>query len=84
MPWRVIISARAAREMDRLPERDRDATLEALKRFADDPATGDLRKLGGRAGIWRLRVGRWRVLMRLDNATGAAEVQRVVDRKDAY
>jgi mRNA-degrading endonuclease RelE of RelBE toxin-antitoxin system len=44
----------------------------------------DVTKLGGGGNRWRLRVGRWRVLLELDNAAGAITIARVVDRKDAY
>jgi mRNA-degrading endonuclease RelE of RelBE toxin-antitoxin system len=43
---------------------------------------GDLKKLQGKLKDWRLRTGKWRVLVTLDNDT--ALVTKVDDRKDAY
>ena len=45
MPWRVEISRRAARDLDRLPIEDQNAVLGALTKLADDPSAVDLRKL---------------------------------------
>jgi len=84
MPWRVDISRRGGRELDRLPIEDRNAVLDALAKLADDPSAVDLRKLAGQPNGWRLRVGRWRVLLKADNQTGTMRVDRVLDRRDAY
>jgi mRNA-degrading endonuclease RelE of RelBE toxin-antitoxin system len=84
MPWRVEVSSHAQRDLQRLPRRDREAVIEALRRLGIDPGAADMKKLGGRRGEWRLRVGRWRVLLDLDNADGLITVSRIVARKDAY
>jgi mRNA-degrading endonuclease RelE of RelBE toxin-antitoxin system len=44
----------------------------------------DVIKLGGGGNRWRLRVGRWRVILALDNTAGTITVTRVLDRKEAY
>jgi mRNA interferase RelE/StbE len=84
MPWRVDISRRAERDLDRLPIEDRNAVIGALRRMADDLSSVDLRKLGGSANRWRLRVGRWRVILDSDNQSGTMTAARVLDRRDAY
>jgi mRNA-degrading endonuclease RelE of RelBE toxin-antitoxin system len=56
----------------------------ALRRLRDEPGAGDLKKLAGRSGEWRLRVGRWRVILGLDNASGIITVVRVLPRDRAY
>ncbi len=58
--------------------------MTALRSLAVDPSTVDLRKLAGTPNGWRLRVGRWRVLLEADNRTGTMRVDRVLDRRDAY
>jgi mRNA-degrading endonuclease RelE of RelBE toxin-antitoxin system len=44
----------------------------------------DMTKLAGRGNRWRLRVGRWRVIIDVDNSTGEMLITRVLARKDAY
>jgi len=84
MPWRVELGRRGERDLDRLPVEDQDAVLVALQRLSDDPSRVDFRKLAGRSNGWRLRVGRWRVLLEGDNRSGVMTVTRVLDRRDAY
>jgi mRNA-degrading endonuclease RelE of RelBE toxin-antitoxin system len=56
----------------------------ALDRLPHEFGALDMAKLAGGGNRWRLRVGRWRVILDLDNASGTALVARVVARKDAY
>ena len=55
----------------------------ALDRFAQG-GYGDVRKLEGPDGEYRLRVGSWRILFVLEDGGRAIVVTRVLDRRDAY
>jgi mRNA-degrading endonuclease RelE of RelBE toxin-antitoxin system len=84
MPWRVDLSRRGARDFTRLsPEQQRAVTL-ALGRLIDNPASVDFAELGGTQDRWRLRVGRWRIILDGDNRAGLMTVARIHDRRDAY
>ena len=63
MPWRLIVTRPAEKDLADLPGPDKLAVLAALERLVNNPGTADLRKLTGRPNEWRLRVGRWRVLL---------------------
>jgi len=84
MAWSVIFSRRALRDLQDLDEETRKLILERIKAAAVDPASADLRKLGGRSAEWRIRVGNWRVIIELDSSTGTMTVLRVLSRRDAY
>jgi len=84
MPWEVRLSARGEKELSRLPRGEREAIQRALRRLPNDFGTMDVAKLAGVGNWWRLRDGRWRVMLDLDDATGTISVTRVVARKDAY
>ena len=55
--------------------------LASLTRMQTD-LSGDVKKLTGRESMYRLRVGSYRVLFRLEG--NAIAVYAVKDRKDAY
>ncbi len=55
-----------------------------LDRLSMDVGSTDIGKLAGRRGEWRIRVGRWRVILELDNTAGLINVARVLPRKDTY
>ena len=48
------------------------------------PQAADLKKLKGSQDMWRLRVGDWRVILRLDREQGILYVLRVRHRREAY
>lgn len=84
MPWELIVAPRARRDLMQLAARDRDAVRTALDDLSDDPGRVDIAKLRGRPNEWRLRVGRWRVILELDNTTGTIRALRVLPRGRAY
>jgi mRNA interferase RelE/StbE len=84
MPWRWVFTRRAERDLLALPVRDREAVSRALDRALADLGAGHLKKLGGRGNEWRLRVGRWRIRLDLDNANGVISVMRILPRGEAY
>jgi mRNA interferase RelE/StbE len=45
---------------------------------------GDILKLAGGSGLYRLRVGDWRVLLTLDDGGQIVSIARIVNRCDAY
>ena len=56
---------------------------DAVARYADDDQ-GDVRKMAGSSGLYRLRVGDWRVLFTLDDGGRTVAIARVLNRRDAY
>jgi mRNA interferase RelE/StbE len=81
--WRVEITPPARRDLRRVDPPVRRRVLAALDHLVADPPTGDVIKLQGREE-WRLRVGDWRVLVRLDRDQFAIFVLRVLPRGRAY
>lgn len=82
MPWTRQTKRRAARDLDDLSSGDRVAVEGAIERLLDDPGSVDLTKLAGRGNQWRMRVGRWRVILELDTAAGTITVLRVLPRNE--
>lgn len=79
----VVYTARAERDLRSLPRQIRDRIRETVERFAES-GHGDLRKLQGSEGMYRLRVGDYRVIFRYQDGQLTILVLRVLDRKDAY
>ena len=81
MTYRLFVSEAAREQLRSLPKevrRNIGFRIEALQQ----DLTGDVKKLSGKANLYRLRVGGHRVLFRL--VGDAVEVYAVKDRKDAY
>lgn len=81
MPQQYVMSEPALREMFDLPDHARDRVLRQLRRLADDPVDHGLnvKKMHGRDGLYRLRIGDWRVFF---TRGSLVEVQGVRRRQD--
>lgn len=75
-----MIAPAATKALRKLPRNERERILTAIERL---PA-GDVRSLKGRQGEWRLRVGDWRALIRLDLETRVIVMTAVKPRGRAY
>jgi mRNA interferase RelE/StbE len=79
----VEYATRAERDLAEVPAGQRGRIREAIERLADT-GHGDVKKLQGRDGEWRLRVGSWRVIFKLEQGRLVVLVLRVLPRRDAY
>ncbi len=84
LPWvnfRLEISEEALAQLRVLPKEARRRIGFRLDALQED-FRGDVKKLAGQAGRYRLRVGEYRVLFALEK--DLIMVHQVKDRKDAY
>ena len=86
MNRRVIWSERALDDLGLVARQDR-RTAQRISDMVDQLAEhnlGDVKKLAGEAGEYRLRVGSWRVLFTFQDGGRTLLVSRVLNRRDAY
>ena len=86
MSRRVSWRRRAQAELDQIAHRMPGMAgriRDAIARYSDTEL-GDVQKLSAREGIYRLRVGDWRILFTLDDGGQTLVIQRVLNRRDAY
>ena len=82
-PWGVQVTPRARRDVRNLDAPVRRRVHEALERLAENPSAAQLVRLHGSDEL-RLRVGDWRVRLRLDSAARTIVVLRVLPRGRTY
>jgi len=79
----VELSARARRDLRRLPRGYLAAVANSLRGLVDDPLAG--KPLGGDlAGLRSLRVGMYRIVYRFDDRSQVLQVVWVRHRGEAY
>ncbi|HEY8394945.1 MAG TPA: type II toxin-antitoxin system RelE/ParE family toxin [Thermaerobacter sp.] len=86
-PWRIVVSKEAEKTLRRLDRSTRLRLRDAIDRLAEGPhpAPGrDVRPLQGHPGLYRLRVGDWRVLFAVEEAEQALLVLAIRPRGQAY
>jgi mRNA-degrading endonuclease RelE of RelBE toxin-antitoxin system len=83
--WLLIWDPEAVSILEGLARRDPRLAQRIRQRVAGFAATGqgDIRKLSGGHGEWRLRIGDWRVIFVFD-PPGSITILAISDRRDAY
>ena len=81
--WRVEIHDRFEKKLARLARPERENILKMLEKLSNDPFVLDLKSLRGRTD-WRLRVGAWRLLLRMDADARVIVVHDLGPRGDIY
>jgi mRNA interferase RelE/StbE len=82
--YRVVVTPAAERQLAKLRRPDREMVAAALVALAHNPRSTGCRKLQAAADLWRLRVGRYRVIYSIIDDQLLIIVVKVGDRKDVY
>lgn len=85
MSYRIEVDNHARRELLMLDRKQSERVAVAIDELLTDPRHAGAKKLKGRlADMWRVRVGSFRVVYRIDDSEESVRILRVADRKDAY
>ena len=82
-PWQAVWIRPALHDLRGLDRKVASRVRQAVAHFAET-GRGDVRKLEGEAGKWRLRVGDWRVTFRREPSARTIVVLNVEPRGGAY
>lgn len=85
--WRIEFDAAAAKELKKLTASDRLRILKFLRdRVAgsDDPRGLGTALTGEFAGLWRYRVGDFRLIASIDDAVVTVLILRIGHRREIY
>jgi mRNA interferase RelE/StbE len=83
VPYRVIIAPSAQRSIDRLPADDARRVYAASQALGLNPRPSGCVKLTA-APLWRIRVGRYRVVYAIDDPALLVTVVKAEHRRDVY
>ncbi|CAL9440547.1 type II toxin-antitoxin system RelE family toxin [Streptomyces sp. enrichment culture] len=86
MKYAFRFTAAAQRQLRAISRPDAMRILAALTALGDDPyrEDADVKKLSGPSGLYRLRVGSYRVAYQVDDGALVILVVKVGDRRDVY
>jgi len=82
--YSVEVSRTAEKQLKRLSQPDQKRVVTAILELADDPFPRGSRKLTGYEEVFRIRVGRYRILYSISNRELVVIVLKVGHRKDVY
>lgn len=83
MSYTVTSTPSAERDLRKLPSQVRSRIRLAIQALADDPRPPGAIKMQAR-DAWRIRVGNYRVVYLVDDATQTLTVIAAGDRRDVY
>ena len=84
MRYRVILDARAQRDIRRLPAEVQARTLRAAYALAENPRPPGCLKLHGRGDQYRIRVGNYRIIYEIEDDILVVVVVEVGPRDSVY
>jgi mRNA interferase RelE/StbE len=84
MRYVIEFTASASRELRNLDRPIQRRIAEKIEQLREDPVPPGARKFYGEAGHWRIRVGDYRVIYRIEKRRLIVVVVRVGHRREAY
>jgi mRNA-degrading endonuclease RelE of RelBE toxin-antitoxin system len=66
MRWGLVTTSAADRDIRKVPRSDLSQIDATLHEIAGDPYSGDAKMLAGMGGMFRRRVGQWRIFFSTD------------------
>ena len=85
MKYRVLIDARAVRQLEKVSKSVAERIDAAIAALSEDPRPTGIKMLRGKLKPgWRVRVGDYRILFRIDDATGDVRIFEIGHRREIY
>ncbi len=84
MTYTVIIPKPVQKQLDDLPEKQRERLLTDIRLLADVPRPSGVKKLKGYENMYRIRVGNYRVIYEIQDQEMLVLILSSIHRKDAY
>ena len=82
--YRLTITARAERDINRLDRQIKNRVITAIMPLAADPRPPGCLKVQSQEGVWRIRVGDWRIGYIIDDPQKEVMIIRVCHRREFY
>jgi mRNA interferase RelE/StbE len=83
-PYQVETNRSAVKALKDLPAKDRERILDRIEDLADDPRPHQVEKLTDSGGLYRIRVGDYRVIYEIDDTDKRVTVVAIGNRRDVY
>lgn len=81
MKYRILIERTALKFLEKQPMEQRSRLLKAINQLPD---VGDIKRLNPFHGLFRLRVGSFRIIFTVENDTLIVRVVEIGNRGDIY
>ena len=84
MTYRIIIPRLVQKQLDDLPKKQRERLISAIRLLVDEPRPSGVKKLKGYDKTYRIRVGDYRIIYKIEDQEKLILILSSINRKDAY
>lgn len=84
MDYEIRFKASALKAFRKLHGEKRGRVAEAILRLAEEPRPTGSRKISGRRGLYRIRIGDYRVIYEVQHEVLVVLIIKVAHRREAY
>ena len=84
MSYELYVERHAEKDLNKLSRTLFSQITAKIKELPSNPHPRESRKIKGSTKDWRLRIGDYRVLYEIDNATKKIIIMRIKHRREAY
>ncbi|HEY6332339.1 MAG TPA: type II toxin-antitoxin system RelE/ParE family toxin [Blastocatellia bacterium] len=82
--YRITITARAERDIKKLERSIKNRVVAAIMTLETNPRPPGCAKIQSEEGVWRIRIGDWRVGYLVDDSAKEVTIIRVCHRREFY
>jgi len=82
--YRIEVSATAEKQIRKLPRKDQVRVLRAIRPLATEPMPPGSRRLRGYDDVFRIRVGMYRILYRVEGRRLLIIILKIGHRREIY
>jgi mRNA interferase RelE/StbE len=79
---RIELTKKATRQLDRLNDPLKGRIVQELRKLEKEPPEGDIKELNGHPGVYRLRIGGYRILYTVEK--DCISIFKIAPRGQAY
>jgi mRNA interferase RelE/StbE len=84
MNYRIIIPKLVQKQLNALPTKQRDRLLAGIRELAEEPRPPGVKKLKGYDKTYRIRVGDYRVIYKIEDQEMLILILSSLHRREAY
>jgi len=82
--YKISITNRAEKDLKRLERSTKNRIVTTILSLAEEPRPAGCRKIQSEEGVWRIRVGNWRIAYIIDVLSQEITIIRIAHRKEFY
>jgi mRNA interferase RelE/StbE len=82
--YKICITNRAEKDLRRLERSTKNRVVTAISSLTEEPRPAGCSKIKSEEGVWRIRIGDWRIAYLIDASSQEITIIRIAHRREFY